>query len=154
MLLDTKYRPRWNKRWDKATKVNGIRPEDVEGLPTIEGDVPRIRELVLCAREIVGYNVSFDLGFLKCLGIEPRAGTEVIDTMQTFSSVVRRHGESIGLSDDQLSRSRFKLTEAADIIGYELNEDAHSSLHDALATLAIENFIKSYQPPEEGEAAY
>lgn len=154
VLLDTKYRPRWNKRWDKATKVNGIRPEDVEGLPTIEGDVPRIRELVLCAREIVGYNVSFDLGFLKCLGIEPRAGTEVIDTMQTFSSFVRRHGESIGLSEDQLSRSRFKLTEAADIIGYELNEDAHSSLHDALATLAIENFIKSYQPPEEGEAAY
>ena len=48
----------------------------------------------------------------------------------------------------------FKLTEAADIIGYELNEDAHSSLHDALATLAIENFIKSYQPPEEGEAVY
>ena len=67
---------------------------------------------------------------------------------------MRRHGESIGLSEDQLSRSRFKLTEAADIIGYELNEDAHSSLHDALATLAIENFIKSYQPPEEGEVAY
>lgn len=152
VLLDAKYRPRWNKRWDRATKVNGIRPEDVEGLPTIEGDVPRIRELVMCAREIVGYNVSFDLGFLKCLGIEPRVGTEVIDTMKTFSSFVQRYGSYLNLSDD--IERRYKLVEAAEVIGYEWKERPHSSLPDAQATLAVQQFIETYRPTEAEEVAF
>lgn len=150
VLLDAKYRPRWNKRWDRATKVNGIKPEDVEGLPTIEGDIPRIRELMLYAREICGYNVGFDLGFLKCLGIEPRPGTEVIDVMKEFSNFVSLNSDHLNVGSTE--KGKYKLTEAADIIGYEWTGKAHGSLADARATLAVQQYMDAYESPVEEQA--
>lgn len=158
VLLDGRYRPRWNESWDEATKVNGIRPEDVQDLPTIEGDLPRIRELILYANEIVGYNTDFDLGFIKRLGITPRKATTVSDTMTAFADFAREHASELGLETP--TRPRYKLTEAAAAIGYGwdyVNDKAHendegkphSSLADARATLAVQDYIDRYRPVED-----
>lgn len=72
VLLDERFRPTVKTEWPHASAVNGIYPEDVADLPTIETAIPRLREIFAGADEIIGYNVGFDLGFLSAVGVRPR----------------------------------------------------------------------------------
>lgn len=72
ILLDERFRPTVKTEWPHASAVNGIYPEDVADLPTIETAIPRLREIFAGADEIIGYNVGFDLGFLSAVGVRPR----------------------------------------------------------------------------------
>ncbi len=65
VLLDERFRPTVKTEWPHASAVNGIYPEDVADLPTIETAIPRLREIFAGADEVIGYNVGFDLGFLS-----------------------------------------------------------------------------------------
>lgn len=44
VLLDERFRPTVKTEWPHASAVNGIYPEDVADLPTIETAIPRLRE--------------------------------------------------------------------------------------------------------------
>ena len=107
--------------------VNGIYPEDVTDLPTIETAIPRLREIFAGADEVIGYNVGFDLGFLSAVGVRPREDARITDTMNLFTWFMGR---------------RYKLVDAADHIGYEWTGRAHGSLADALATLAVQRWLE------------
>lgn len=109
--------------------VNGIYPEDVADLPTIETAIPRLREIFAGADEIIGYNVGFDLGFLSAVGVRPREDARITDTMNLFTWFMGR---------------RYKLVDAADHIGYEWTGRAHGSLADALATLAVQRWLEQW----------
>lgn len=109
--------------------VNGIYPEDVADLPTIETAIPRLREIFAGADEIIGYNVGFDLGFLSAVGVRPREDAIITDTMKLFTWFMGR---------------RYKLVDAADHIGYEWTGRAHGSLADALATLAVQRWLEQW----------
>ena len=61
VLLDERFRPTEKTEWPHASAINGIYPEDVADLPTIETAIPRLRELFARADEVIGYNVGFDL---------------------------------------------------------------------------------------------
>lgn len=102
--------------WPHASAVNGIYPEDVADLPTIETAIPRLREIFAGADEVIGYNVGFDLGFLSAVGVRPREDARITDTMKEFTWFMGR---------------RYKLVDAADHIGYEWTGRAHGSLADA-----------------------
>ena len=121
VLLDERFRPTVKTEWPHASAVNGIYPEDVADLPTIETAIPRLREIFAGADEIIGYNVGFDLGFLSAVGVRPREDARITDTMNEFTWFMGR---------------RYKLVDAADHIGYEWTGRAHGSLADALATLS------------------
>lgn len=45
VLLDERFRPTVKTEWSHASVVNGIYPEDVADLPTIETAIPRLREI-------------------------------------------------------------------------------------------------------------
>lgn len=113
----------------QASAVNGIYPEDVADLPTIETAIPRLREIFAGADEVIGYNVGFDLGFLSAVGVRPRADARITDTMKEFTWFMGR---------------RYKLVDAADHIGYEWTGRAHGSLADALATLAVQRWLEQW----------
>lgn len=69
LLFDERFKPKHKKEWPEAQAVNHISPEDVEHLTTIDAYMEQIcRILDHIADEIVGYNVAFDLGFLKAAG--------------------------------------------------------------------------------------
>lgn len=127
VLLDERFRPTVKTEWPHASAVNGIYPEDVADLPTIETAIPRLREIFAGADEIIGYNVGFDLGFLSAVGVRPREDARITDTMNLFTWFMGR---------------RYKLVDAADHIGYEWTGRAHGSLADALATLAVQRWLE------------
>lgn len=129
VLLDERFRPTVKTEWPHASAVNGIYPEDVADLPTIETAIPRLREIFAGADEIIGYNVGFDLGFLSAVGVRPREDAIITDTMKLFTWFMGR---------------RYKLVDAADHIGYEWTGRAHGSLADALATLAVERWLEQW----------
>lgn len=56
VLLDEKFRPTVKIKWTHASAINGIYPEDVADLPTIETAIPRLKELFAGADEVIGYN--------------------------------------------------------------------------------------------------
>lgn len=127
-LLDERFRPTEKTEWPHASAINGIYPEDVADLPTIETAIPRLREIFAGADEVIGYNVGFDLGFLSAVGVRPREDAIITDTMYLFKWFMGR---------------RYKLVDAADHIGYEWTGRAHGSLADALATLAVQEWLES-----------
>lgn len=53
VLLDERFRPTVKTEWPHASAVNGIYPEDVADLPTIETAIPRLREIFAGADEII-----------------------------------------------------------------------------------------------------
>ena len=114
---------------DGTEPFNGIYPEDVADLPTIETAIPRLREIFAEADEVIGYNVGFDLGFLSAGGVRPREDARITDTMKEFTWFMGR---------------RYKLVDAADHIGYEWTGRAHGSLADALATLAVQRWLEQW----------
>lgn len=93
-----------------------------------ETAIPRLREIFAGADEVIGYNIGFDLGFLSAVGVRPREDAIITDTMFLFKQLMGR---------------RYKLTDAADHIGYEWTGRAHGSLADALATLAVQEWLES-----------
>lgn len=129
VLLDERFRPTVKTEWPHANAVNGIYPEDVADLPTIETAIPRLREIFAGADEIIGYNVGFDLGFLSAVGVRPREDARITDTMNEFTWFMGR---------------RYKLVDAADHIGYEWTGRAHGSLADARATLAVQRWLEQW----------
>lgn len=129
VLLDERFRPTVKTEWPHASAVNGIYPEDVADLPTIETAIPRLREIFAGAYEVIGYNVGFDLGFLSAVGVRPREDARITDTMKEFTWFMGR---------------RYKLVDAADHIGYEWTGRAHGSLADALATLAVQRWLEQW----------
>ena len=130
MLKTPSSRETIGRRRGKAGHaVNGIYPEDVADLPTIETAIPRLREIFAGADEVIGYNVGFDLGFLSAVGVRPREDARITDTMKEFTWFMGR---------------RYKLVDAADHIGYEWTGRAHGSLADALATLAVQRWLEQW----------
>lgn len=129
VLLDERFRPTVKTEWPHASAVNGIYPEDVADLPTIETAIPRLREIFAGADEVIGYNIGFDLGFLSAVGVRPREDARITDTMKEFTWFMGR---------------RYKLVDAADHIGYEWTGRAHGSLADALATLAVQRWLEQW----------
>ena len=107
VLLDERFRPTVKTEWPHASAINGIYPEDVADLPTIETAIPRLREIFAGADEVIGYNVGFDLGFLSAVGVRPREDARITDTMKEFTWFMGR---------------RYKLVDAADHIGYRSEE--------------------------------
>lgn len=85
LLFDERFKPKHKKEWPEAQAVNHISPDDVEHLTTIDAYMEQIcRIFGRIADEIVGYNVAFDIGFLKAAGATINPDAIIIDTMQEF----------------------------------------------------------------------
>jgi len=70
--------------------------------------------------------------------------------MDEFSNFVARNGDHLNVPSPV--KSKYKLVEAADIIGYEWTGKAHGSLADTRATIAVQQYMDTYEPLVEEQA--
>lgn len=116
--------------------MNHISPDDVEHLTTIDAYMEQIcRIFGRIADEIVGYNVAFDIGFLKAAGATINPDAIIIDTMQEFM-------DAFGNSN---TGHRYQpLSMAAERLGYNWTSAPHGSLPDTLACLAAQKCVDDH----------
>lgn len=136
LLFDERFKPKHKKEWPEAQAVNHISPDDVEHLTTIDAYMEQIcRILDRIADEIVGYNVAFDIGFLKAAGATINPDAVIIDTMQEFM-------DAFGNSN---TGHRYQpLSMATERLGYNWTSAPHGSLPDTLACLAAQKCVDDH----------
>lgn len=132
----TKFERTMRDELFEALAVNHISPDDVEHLTTIDAYMEQIcRILNRIADEIVGYNVAFDIGFLKAAGATINPDAAIIDTMQEFM-------DAFGNSN---TGHRYQpLSMAAERLGYNWTSAPHDSLSDTLACLAAQKCVDDH----------
>lgn len=126
VLLSSYVRPERHVRWSAARRVNGISPETVAGCPSLSSLSQELGRHLCGAELIVGYNVAFDLTFVRAAGISC-GNAPVFDVMREFAPVIgRRHSGGRDYSWASLERCARH---------YGIRFRAHDALEDARATL-------------------
>ena len=128
--------------WPEAEEVNGIAPADTVTWPAIEDVVPELQRILDAAEAIIGYNVWFDLEFLRAAGIA-LPDCRYVDVMAMFAPV-------FGLRDDYRGGWRWQtLATAAAYAGHDWDEEGpHDALADARATLAVLRWLEAHEGEE------
>lgn len=130
VLYSSYFRPFSVDIWPDAQSVNHISPEMVAGAPSIYDEVPRIKGIISQAKEIIGYNTGFDLGFLEAVGVSAPEDAKIIDVMLDFAPIYGEYSEWFESYKWQ------KLVTCAAYYGYTWPDGAaHDSLADCKATL-------------------
>ena len=109
---------------EEATRIHGIRDEDVRDKPTFRDSLGEIRE-VFCDSDVAGFNIArFDMPILKSelarAGVKDISSRNIVDAMTIFHLKERR---------DLPAALRFFCNK--DI------ENAHSALADVRATVEV-----------------
>ena len=116
-----RVKPQNKTEWPAAERVNHISPDSVANYKPFKNYLEAVQSLFDRTEKIVGWNVGFD----EHEGIVIPQTAEIVDAMEEFGRV---HGP---FSD---SHSRWRLTSAADAMGYSFEGAPHDALADALAT--------------------
>lgn len=112
------------KCWPEAEAVNGITKAMVAGLPYLADEADEVSRILDDYDVIVGYNVGFDIEFLRRAGVKIRQMVYV-DLMIDYSEMV-----------GTMVLKRWKLSQAAAWAGCEIFK-AHDAVFDSLATLTL-----------------
>lgn len=128
--------------WPEAEKVNGIAPADTVSWPAIEDALPELQRILDAAEVVIGYNVGFDLEFLKGAGVA-LPDCEYVDVMTMFAPV-------FGVWSDYYDGWRWqKLVTAAAYVGHDWDpEGPHNALADCRATLAVLRWLEEHEGEE------
>ena len=118
ILFDEYVKPQRKTEWPYAQAVHGITPEMVRDKDHINAYVDRLNRILAEAKLCVGYNLSFDLSFLRAAGVTVPARLETHDVMWAFAKIAGK---------------RKSLSCCAEHYGYSFQ--AHDSLEDVRATL-------------------
>ncbi len=124
-LFYSLVKPERRRSWKAASEINNIWPADVKGKPHLKDLKETIEPLFENAHLLVGYNLSFDLPFLKDAGIKVY-DSNTFDVMKEFAPV---NGEWNEYFKDY---KWAKLSECASRYKYKFH--AHDALEDAKAT--------------------
>lgn len=128
--------------WPEAEEVNGIGPADTVAWPAIEDVRPELQRILDAAETVIGYNVGFDLEFLRAAGVKlPEC--EYVDVMAMFAPV-------FGLRDDYRGGWRWQtLATATAYVGHDWDaEGPHDALADSRATLAVLRWLEAHEGEE------
>ena len=133
VLMNTYVKPYFLNEWEDAERVHGITKDMVKDAPYVFELIPKLKGIFSDIEEIVGYNVDFDLGFIKPLGIEI-GECKIFDVMKEFAPLY-------GDWNNRFHSWAWKdLGTCAKYFDCEFK--AHDSLEDAKATLFCYNKIK------------
>lgn len=139
VLFNEYMKPAHTERWDNAEAVNGISPVMVKDEKPFEFYKEKINEIIKGADLVLGYNVTFDLGFLYENGIERVANDKIVDVMFMFA---KYYGDWNEYHCDYIWK---KLIFASEHFNYTWEENAHNSLGDVKATLFVYNKLIELQ---------
>ena len=128
--------------WPEAEEVNGIGPADTVAWPAIEDVRPELQRILDAAEAVIGYNVGFDLEFLRAAGVA-LPDCDYVDVMAMFAPV-------FGLRDDYHGGYRWQtLATAAAYVGHDWGaEGPHDALADCRATLAVLRWLEAHEGEE------
>ena len=143
VLFDSLVRPYFHTEWPEAQKVNGITPEMVAGAPYPHELLPQLVEIFSEMSVCIGYNTSFDLGFLDSMLDEAVDGSNDY----RFNPVKTAKNEYRKTLVDYLNANggthrRASLSTCTKYFDYQWEGAAHNSLADAKATLYCYNMMK------------
>lgn len=128
VLFYQTFCPQFTLVYPDASNVNGLPYGKVKDCPAIFDFLPMIHNIFLRTDTVMGYNVSFDKGFLSKLGIDLSSYKEI--------DVIKYFAEYYGEYDENRGAYRYKsLFYAASHFGFEFN--AHNSKEDCFATLYV-----------------
>lgn len=125
VLFNAYFKPTCHSSWAQAEKTNHITPEFLKDKEYFFRYKEKISDIISGAEQIIGYNVAFDLAFLKNAGIIPPQDTRVIDVMNLYQDYLAKNNNN-GSRRLQACASHFGFTE---------EDGFHNSLYDAKATL-------------------
>lgn len=114
--------PQHKTEWPDAELVNHISPASVTGYKPFERYLEAVQFLFDRTEKIVGWNVNFVLGFLESEGVVIPQTTKVVDAMEAFGRAYGPFSET---------HTRWRLTSAADAVGYSFEGAPHTALADA-----------------------
>lgn len=138
-LFNEYFKPFLLTSWDEAEKINHISPEQVMDKPFFVEAISKINAIIKNAKLVIGYNVTFDVNFLKAYGVKFEEHV-FYDVMEQFAVI---YGEYSDYYNDYKWQ---KLITCTKELGYSWNEDeAHDSLADCKATLFC---YRKLQEPE------
>lgn len=124
VLFNDYFKPVKKTSWKQAEAIHHISLEMVANQNTFAQRQDEIQAIIDDADVIVGYNVTFDLNFLKEHGIYISGATEIVDVMKGFGFIIGNG-----------RYTKQKLSTCADYYGYVWEDAAHNALADAKATL-------------------
>ena len=129
-LFNAYIRPEKITEWPEAQAVNHIAPEMVTDKPSIQHWRARLNEIFSQAEVIVGYNLPFDLSFLRAAGVNvDHDSKQYIDVMRDFAPIYGEYSQHYNSFKWQ------KLCTCAAYYGHQPEGNFHDSLEDAKATL-------------------
>ena len=110
--------------------------------PAIEDVVPELQRILDAAEVVIGYNVWFDLEFLRAAGVA-LPDCRYVDVMAMFAPV-------FGLRDDYHGGYRWQtLVTAAAYVGHDWDaQGPHDALADCRATLAVLRWLEAHEGEE------
>lgn len=127
VVFNSLLNPEMRKTWKKASEVNGITPRMVKNSPHFSDVKDEIQKIFHDAKLIIGYNVEFDLRFIKGSGIKISSKTLIFDVMKEYS-------RARGIINSYYGDYKWcKLEECASDYNYSF--EAHDALEDTKATL-------------------
>lgn len=127
-LYSSLIKPTRHSSWPEAERINGISPKMVAHAPTIAQASYDIQEHLLGNHLVVGYNLSFDLQFLKEQGVIESWPMSRFDVMYEYARV---HGSKRSEYDNDMY-AYSKLETCAKHYGYDFQP--HDALNDVEAT--------------------
>lgn len=128
-LLTTFIKPENNKSWPEAEAVNGISPKMVKDAPSMNDVSDVLSKIFDGAKQVIGYNVSFDLRMVEQCSDYVFDRKKVTDVMKQFKK-------------DKNDKESHKLCDAVkyycDRNFYEeFMDGAHKADMDTLATVKV-----------------
>lgn len=127
-LFSSYFKPESHKSWYAAQRVHGISPYMVRDCPSIHSYAKDIEYSLANAALIIGYNLPFDLSFLKASEIA------VGESKPLYFDVMRESAPVVGRWDADYKKFLWApLSSCAQHYGYIFQ--AHNALEDARATL-------------------
>ncbi len=126
MLMNGLFGTERRKCWPNAQHVHGIAPVDVDGLPSLRMRSSEVSSILSGAKLLIGYNLVFDLAFLKAAGVHIPHIMQ-FDVMREVAPVIgrrKRHGAGFDW---------VRLEQCVRHYGVQLHP--HDALEDAQATL-------------------
>lgn len=134
VLEDRLLRPEHTTSWSHAQSTHGISPDVVRDCPTLVDVAPEVESALRGTHLIVGYNILFDLAFLKASGIRWDE-VPLFDVMREYAPVEGRWDAARG-SYAWVPLARCAARYGCRFRRHRALEDARAALHCFWAMLS------------------
>ena len=143
ILMNEHLRPSVKTSWEEAQAINHISPEQISLVGRAPYEVSgELKNILTSAKCIVGYNTSFDLGFIKEFFGITIPGERIYDVMYDFADIYGEYSEKYESFKFQ------SLDTCTRFFDYEWPGKAHDALEDVKATMYCYKAMQNISPEE------